>query len=234
MTEKFQTVTSKVNKPTTYLLMGMMWVVVIIIVVIIGVVFENMYSHFKDYLKNDLGTFFMLIFALFLLAFCFVAMMMSLIYRKKEHIRTAIIDKQGITFYSNSGNIINTISYHDLQRAKIGSYDAYIYSIGTKYPKTYLSIYLKNPSGETTMTRIDFNFEYVILSNQFEMYRQFLRGIQCFRPDLRISPQTIEQYSLTPDFPSVKDTRILEYLIAFLFTFAILALIYSISLLVLR
>ncbi|WP_347218999.1 hypothetical protein [Chryseobacterium sp.] len=234
MTEKFQTVTSKVNKPITYLLMGLMWVVILIIVVIIGVIFENMYSHLKDYLLNDLGTFFILIFAQFLLAFCFVAMLMSLTDRKKEHIRTAVIDKQGVTFYSNLGNIINTISYHDLQQAKSGSYDTYIYNTGGKYPKTYLNIYLKNPSGETAMTRIDFNFEYVILSNQFEMYRQFLRGIQCFRPDLRINPQTIEQYSLTPDFPPVKDTRILEYLIAFLFTFAILALIYSISLLIWR
>lgn len=234
MTEKFQTVTSKVNKPITYLLMGIMWVVVLIIVIIIGVIFENIYSHFKDYLQNDLSTFFMLILAQFLLAFCFVAMIMSLAYRKKEHIRTAVIDKQGVTFYSNSGNMISTISYHDLRRTKNGSYDAYIYSIGTKYPKTYLKIYLKNLSGEITMTHIDFNFEYVILSNQFEMYRQFLRGIQCFRPDLRINPQTIEQYSLTPDFPPVKDTRILEYLIAFLITFAILALIYSVSLLIWR
>ncbi|AZB08091.1 hypothetical protein EG344_04090 [Chryseobacterium sp. G0162] len=234
MTEKFQTVTSKVDKPITYLLMGLMWVVVLIIVVIIGVIFENMYSHFKDYLQNSLSTFFILIFAQFLLAFCLIALIMGLMDRKKEHIRTAIIDKKGVTFYSNSGNIINTVSYHDLQRAKNGSYDTYIYSTGGKYPKTYLNIYLKNPSGETAMTRIDFNFEYVILSNQFEMYRQFLRGIQCFRPDLRINPQTIEQYSLTPDFPPVKDPRLLEFLIAFLITFAILALIYSISLLIWR
>ncbi|WET49364.1 hypothetical protein PYS58_22875 [Chryseobacterium indologenes] len=232
MTEKFQTVTSKVNKPLTYLLMGIMWVVVLIILIMIGVIFENMYSHFKDYLQNDLGTFFLLIFAQLLLAFCFAAMIMSLTYREKEHIRKAVIDEKGVTFYSNSGNILNTILYSELQQVKNGSYDAYIYSIGVKYSKTYLGIYLKNPSGETAMTRIDFNFEYVILSNQFEMYRQFLRGIQCFRPDLRISPQTIEQYSLTPDFPAVKDTRILEYIIAFLFTFAILALIYSISLLI--
>lgn len=234
MTEKFQTVTSKVNKPITYLMLGMLWVVVLIIVIIIGVIFEFIYSHFKDFLQNDLGTFFVLIFALLLLAFCFVAMIMSLIHRKKEHIRTAVIDQQGVTFYSNSGHIINTISYHDLQPVKNGSYDTYIYSTGVKYPKTYLNIYLKNPSGETTMTHIDFNFEYVILSNQFEMYRQFLRGIQCFRPDLRINPQTIEQYRLTPDFPPIKDTRLLEYLFAFLLTFAILALIYSISLLIWR
>lgn len=234
MVEKFQTVTSKINKTITYLLMGMIWVVVLIIVVIIGVISENIYSHFKGYLQNEPGILCILIFAQLLLVFCFAALVMGLTYRKKEHIRKAIIDKQGITFYSNSGNIIDTILYHDLQRAKNGSYDAYIYSVGVKYPKTYLNIYLKNPSGETVITPIDFNFEYVILSNQFEMYRQFLRGIQCFRPDLRISPQTIEHYSLTPDFPPVKDNRLFEYLIGILFTFAIVALIYSISLLIWR
>lgn len=234
MTEKFQTVTSKVNKTITYLLMGMMWVVVLIIIIIIGVISENMYSHFRRYIENDLSTFFILIFAQLLLAFCLVAIIMGLTYRKKEQIRKALIDEKGVTFYSNRDNILNTILYSELQQAKNESCDAYMFSTMGKYPKTYLNIYLKNPSGQTAVTSIDFNFQYVVLSNEFEMYRQFLRGIQCFRPDLRISKQTIEQYSLTPDFPPVKDTRILEYLIAFLFTFAILALIYSISLLILR
>lgn len=156
---------------------------------------------------------------------------MSLIYRKKEKIRKAVIDEKGVTFYNHENHIINTILYSELQQAKNSSGDAFMYSTTGKYAKTYLKIYLKNKTGQIILTNIDFNFEYMILSNQFEMYRQFLRGIQCFRPDLIISRQTIEEYNLTPEFPPVKNFGTFEYIIAAFFTLTILGLIYTISLL---
>ncbi len=58
MTEKFQTVVSKVNKPITYLLTGILWLVIIIILIVMGVISENIYSHFRRYIEDDPGTFF--------------------------------------------------------------------------------------------------------------------------------------------------------------------------------
>lgn len=231
MEEKFQTVTSKINKPVTYLLTGMLWLVIIIIVIVMGVISENIYSHFRRYVEDDLNTFFILIFAQLLLLFCGIALIMSLIYRKKERMQKAVIDEKGVTFYNREDHAINTILYSELQQSKQSSSDAFIYTTTGKHAKSYLKIYLKNKSGEIVLTNIDFNFEYVILSNQFEMYRQFLKGIQCFRPDLVISRQTIEEYSLTPDFPPVKNFEAFEYLIAVFFMLAILGLIYTVSLL---
>ncbi|WP_336959640.1 hypothetical protein [Chryseobacterium contaminans] len=231
MTEKFQTVVSKVNKPITYLLTGMLWLVIIIIVTVMGVISENMYSHFRRYIEDDLSTFFILIFAQLLLLFCGIALVMSLTYRKKEKIRKAVIDEKGVTFYNNEDHVIHTILYSELQQSKQSSSDASIHTTTGRHSKSYLKIYLKNKTGDIVLTNINFNFEYVILSNQFEMYRQFLRGIQCFRPDLTISRQTIEEYHLTPDFPPVKNFEAFEYIIAGFFTLTILGLIYTISLL---
>lgn len=231
MTEKFQTVVSKVNKPITYFLTGILWLVIIIIVIVMGVVSENMYSHFRHYIENDLSTFFILIFAQLLLVFCGIALIMSLTYRRKEKPRKAVIDEKGVTFYNREGHLINIILYSELQHSKQSSGDAFIHITSGRHAKSYLKIYLKNKTGQIILTSIDFNFEYIILSNQFEMYRQFLRGIQCFRPDLTISRQTIEEYRLTPDFPPVKNLEAFEYIIAAFFVFTILGLIYAISLL---
>ncbi|WP_123901782.1 hypothetical protein [Chryseobacterium bernardetii] len=231
MTEKFQTVVSKVNKPITYLLTGILWLVIIIILIVMGVISENIYSHFRRYIEDDPGTFFILIFAQLLLLFCGIALMMSLTYQKKEKIRKAVIDEKGVTFYNRQDHVMHIVLYSELQKAKNSSGDAFMYTTTGKYAKSYLKIYLKNKTGHIILTSIDFNFEYVILSNQFEMYRQFLRGIQCFRPDLTVSRQTIEEYRLDQDFQPVKNFGTFEYIIAALFTLTILGLIYAVSLL---
>jgi uncharacterized membrane protein len=84
MTEKFETVVSKINKPITYLLTAILWLVIIIVVIVTGVISENIYSHFRNYIKYDLSTFFMLIFALLLLILCGIALIMSLTYQKRK------------------------------------------------------------------------------------------------------------------------------------------------------
>ncbi|VFA44419.1 hypothetical protein [Chryseobacterium indologenes] len=230
MTEKFQSVTSKINQPVTYFLTGILWLVIAIILIVVGIIAEDMCSNFRRYLQEDQGTFFILILAQFLLMFCFAALMIALTYRKEEKVQKAVINESGVTFYNSRDNIINTILYRELQQSGNSKADLFMYTTTGRYSKTYLKIYLKNTTGEIVLTSIDFNFEYVILSNQFEMYRQFLRGVQCFRPDLTISRQTIEEYSLTPDFPPVKNFEAFEYIIAGFFTLAILGLIYVVSL----
>jgi hypothetical protein len=107
MTEKFETVVSKINKPITYLLTAILWLVIIIVVIVTGVISENIYSHFINYIKYDLSTFFMLIFALLLLILCGIALIMSLTYRKKEKIRKAVIDEKGLLF--TTGKITSLI-----------------------------------------------------------------------------------------------------------------------------
>ena len=232
MTEKFQTIESKINKPITYFLMGIIWIAVILIMVVIGVVFDLMYNNFRQYLENDPGIFFTLLIAPFLLIFCCIALIVALTYRKKEKARKVLVDERGITFYNNQNTIIETILYIDLQPAKNSSDDIYVRNTQTvKYGKTTLHIYLKNKTGEIVASSVDFNFELVILRNQYDLYRHFLKGIQHFRPDLKISLQTIEQYNLS-SAPQKTEFGIFEYVMSAFFIMIAAGLIYVFILLI--
>ncbi len=232
MTEKFGTVVSKVNKPFTYFMMGIIWVAVIMIMIVIGTVFENMYSRFSSALQNDPAIFFFLVLAQILLILCCIALIMALTYRKKQKIRKAIIDDKGVTFYNSRNHIINTILYSELQPVKSLSDDVYMYSTTGRYPKNYLKVYLRNETGEMITATIDFNFEYVVLSNQFEMYRHFLKGIQRFRPDLRINFRTIEEYNLTSDSPRAQNFGMFEWFISGFCILGAAGLIYALLVLI--
>jgi len=232
MTEKFQTIESKINKPITYFLMGIIWIAVILIMVVIGVVFDLIYNNFRQYLENDPGIFFTLLIAQLLLIFCCIALIVALTYRKKEKARKVLVDERGITFYNNQNTIIEAILYIDLQPAKNPSDDVYVRNTQTvKYGKTTLHIYLKNKTGEIVASSVDFNFELVILRNQYDLYRHFLKGIQHFRPDLKISLQTIEQYNLS-SAPQKTEFGIFEYVMSAFFIMIAAGLIYVFILLI--
>lgn len=232
MIEKFQTLESKINKPVTLFFMGIIWIAVMLIIVVIGLVFNLIYNNFRQYVENDPAIFFTLIIAQILLIFCCIALIMALTYRKKQKARKAIVDENGVTFYNNRSTIIEVILYSDLQHARNSYDDVYVRNTQTvKYGKTTLQIYLKNKSGEIIPTTVDFNFELVILSNQYDLYRQFLMGIQHFRPDLKISPQTIAQYNLT-SVPQKTEFGIFEYIMAAIFILIAAGLVYIFMLLI--
>ncbi|SDI18216.1 hypothetical protein [Chryseobacterium jejuense] len=232
MTEKFQTLESKINKPVTLFLMGILWITVILIIVVIGFVFDHIFNNFRPYSEHDLGIFFTLLVAQLLLIFCCITLIIVLTYKRKQKARKAIVDEKGITFYNNRSTIIEMILYSDLQSARNSSDDVHVYNTQTvKYGKTTLQIYLKNKAGEITPTTVDFNFELVILSNRYDLYRQFLMGIQHFRPDLRISTQTIEQYNLTSE-PQKIEFGIFEYVMAAIFILIAVGLVYIFMLLI--
>lgn len=231
MTEKFHAIESKINKPVTYFLMGLIWIAVILIIIVTGTVSSFFCNNFRQYLENDPGIFFTLFIAQLLLMFCCIVLIMALTHRKKQKIRKAMVDEKGVTFYNNRNTIIETILYNDLQSAQNSSGDVQVCNTQTiKYGKTTLRIYLKNKAGKILPATVDFNFKLVILSNQYDLYRQFLLGIQHFRPDLRITPQTIEQYNLTSE-PQKTEFGIFEYIMAAVFILAAAGLVYVVILL---
>ncbi|WP_077415308.1 hypothetical protein [Chryseobacterium sp. JV274] len=232
MTEKFQTIESKINKPITYFLMGIIWIAVILIIVVIGIVFDLIYNNFKQYLENDPGILFTLFVAQLLLLGCSIALIMALTYRKKEKIRKAVVDDKGITFYNNQNTIIETVFYNNLHQAQNSSDDVYVRNTQTvKYGKTTLQVYMKNKTGEIVPLTVDFNFELVILRNQYDLYRHFLKGIQHFRPELKITQQTIEQYNLSSE-PQKTEFGVFEYIISAVFILIAVGLIYVFMLLI--
>jgi hypothetical protein len=232
MTEKFQAIESKINKPVTYFFMGIIWIAIILIIVIIGVIFGHIYNHFRQYLENDPGIFFTLIIALLLLIFCAIALIMALTYRKKQRIRKAVVDEKGVTFYNNQNTIIDTLLYEELQSTQSSSDDVFVLNTQTvKYGKTTLQIYRKDRTGKIIQAPVDLNLQLVIVSNQYELYRHFLKGIQHFRPDLKISLQTIEQYNLSSE-PQKTEFGMFEYVMSAIFILAAAGLIYVFTLVI--
>jgi len=232
MTEKFQAIESKINKPVTYFLMGIICIAIILIIVVIGVIFGHIYNHFRQYLENDPGIFFTLIIALLLLIFCAIALIMALTYRKKQRIRKAVVDEKGVTFYNNQNTIIDTLLYEELQSTQSSSDDVFVLNTQTvKYGKTTLQIYRKDRAGKIIQAPVDLNLQLVIVSNQYELYRHFLKGIQHFRPDLKISLQTIEQYNLSSE-PQKTEFGMFEYVMSAIFILAAAGLIYVFTLVI--
>lgn len=224
MTEKFRILESKINKPFTYFITGIIWLSIILIVAVIGSVFDIIFKRWKD----NIGIFIILLIAQLLLICCCIALIMSFIYRRKQKIRKVIIDEKGAAFYNSRNHIVDTILYSELQHSNGSSADVYVHSTQTiKYGKITLMVFLSGKTGEIILKNIDFNFEYVILSNQYELYRHFLKGVQHFRPDLKIGRQTIEQYSLTSEHPPAHEWGTFEYVMITFFLLIVSGVIYA-------
>ncbi len=224
MTEKFRTLESRINKPFTYFITGIIWLSIILILVVIGSVFNYIFRHWKD----DTGIFIILVIAQILLISCCTALITSLTYRRKQKIRKVTIDEKGATFYNSRNQIVDTVLYSELQHSRSSSADIYLHNTQTvKYGKITLKVFLRDKTGEMILKTIDFSFEYVILSNTYDLYRHFLKGVQHFRPDLAIDRQTIEHYSLTTDDPPAGKWGAFEYIMAAFFLLVVLGVIYA-------
>lgn len=225
MTEKFRTLESRINKPFTYFITGIIWLGIILILVVIGSVFDYIFRHWKD----DTGIFIILVIAQILLISCCTALITSLTYRRKQKIRKVTIDEKGATFYNSRNQIVDTVLYSELQHSRSSSADIYLHNNTqtVKYGKITLKVFLRDKTGEMILKNIDFNFEYIILSNTYDLYRHFLKGVQHFRPDLAIGRQTIEHYSLTSEDPPAGKWGAFEYVMAAFFLLVVLGIMYA-------
>ncbi|MDG4653223.1 hypothetical protein [Chryseobacterium arthrosphaerae] len=224
MTEKFRTLESRINKPFTYFITAIIWLSIILILFLIGSVFDYIFRHWKD----DTGLFIILVIAQILLISCCTALITSLTYRRKQKIRKVTLDEKGATFYNSRNQIVDTVLYSELQHSRSSSADIYLHNTQTvKYGKITLKVFLRDKTGEMILKTIDFSFEYVILSNTYDLYRHFLKGVQHFRPDLAIDRQTIEHYSLTTEDPPAGKWGTFEYVMATFFLLVVLGVIYA-------
>ncbi|MGG7467086.1 hypothetical protein ACVVIH_23940 [Chryseobacterium arthrosphaerae] len=224
MTEKFRTLESRINKPFTYFITAIIWLSIILILFVIASVFDYIFRHWKD----DTGIFIILVIAQILLIFCCTALITSLTYRRKQKIRKVTINEKGATFYNSRNQIVDTVLYSELQHSRSSSADIYLHNTQTvKYGKITLKVFLRDKTGEMILKTIDFSFEYVILSNTYDLYRHFLKGVQHFRPDLAIDRQTIEHYSLTTEDPPAGKWGAFEYIMAAFFLLVVLGVIYA-------
>ncbi|MYZ59120.1 hypothetical protein EH151_04350 [Elizabethkingia anophelis] len=135
----------------------------------------------------------------------------SSVYEKKTQIKRMIVNKDGIFYYNNENKVADKVLYTDLCGYGF-TYDIGI-NLEYKYPVKEFTVF--NPRKK----RIRFHLEAVnadlkpllqalnngnissnslngAISNEVELQKHFIRGIQIFRPDLKIDPLILKLFRL--------------------------------------
>lgn len=106
-----------------------------------------------------------------------------------------VVDNKGINYY-NDDVCINKLYYDDLRHIpNTKGYDVFLNDPGEDGPY-YLLFYIIDPTtGKFKIGSIDFNARTVII-NSNKIHRHFIKGIQFYRPDLKIAPGVLDLYQV--------------------------------------
>lgn len=209
MTEKFQILESKVNKPLTYLLMGLIWLVVLMVAYLVFYIMYDLFDYgIKKYFLNKTSDLFFNVLIFIALSVCCFFLIYTLIFPRKKFFHRVIVNEKGIYIYNCKEEIVKEVLYSNLQPSRQGSYSDVHHRDNTKLTKTTIVTHTKNEMGTIEEDVIDLYFDYFMIKNRYELHRHFLLGIQTFRPDLKIHPSTLERYYLTPETKNIKPSTI--------------------------
>lgn len=106
-----------------------------------------------------------------------------------------VVDINGINYYNNTV-CIKRLQYDDLQNIpNTKGYDVFLNEPGEDGP-FYLLFYIKDTTtGKFKIGSLDFNTNTVI-TNSNKINKHFVKGIELFRPDLKIAPGVLDLYGL--------------------------------------
>lgn len=232
MAEKFQSLESKMNKPLTYLLMGLIWLVVLIVAYLVCYIMYDLFDYgIKNYFLNKTSDLFFNILISVALSLCCLFLVYTLILPRKKFFHKVIVNEKGIVIYNYKGEIVKEVFYSNLQPSRQNSYSDIHHRDNAQLTKTTIVTHTKNETGTIEEDVIDLYFDYFIIKNRYDLHRHFLLGIQTFRPDLKIYPLTLERYYLTPETKNIKPNTTGAVLIISGFIIIVFGAIYALVLL---
>lgn len=199
-TKKFPTMISIINYPYTYFLAGLGGLIVILLaavaIISIGGLIDN---GFLEYLTNKPKHFFALLLITFISAGASYFTAAYLFKAKRDNKYSIVVNEEGAFIFFPNGKISEQFLYSELYSSK-EQFDSDIgLVLNIKYNLTRLTVYKNDGYGESQMYIVNFQKEYYVIKNRFELYRHFLAGVLIFRPDLKI------QYSALLHFQLLKD-----------------------------
>ncbi|AJW65109.1 hypothetical protein VO54_03683 [Elizabethkingia miricola] len=129
---------------------------------------------------------------------------------KKPKIRRIMVNKDGVFYYNDDDELMDKVLYTDL----CGS--GFIYDIGIKLKRKYKRLSEEftvfNPEQRgvyfhleaaninlqrlNNVKRLEVNPLWNDISNEMELQKHFIKGIQTFRPDLKIDPLILKLFRL--------------------------------------
>lgn len=171
------------------------------IVVLFAVIAIVLLGFFIDALSDtstDTATD-MIFFVLFLISGSLAGWLAYEMMRNQdEKISGLLINHEGILFLNRKEKVLSEIKYQDLVKSK-DPYTKDIYSESQnpgKYSNFRKKLYVheKDETGKSKKKLV--NLDVIPLKNRYDLIGHFLKGIQTFRPDLKIDPEVYRDFYL--------------------------------------
>lgn len=177
----------------------LVWIIVALFgAIAIMVMSELIRKNPIDLLMNDLSSLLAYI-TIFLLSgggSFFIAY--YLLYLKKHNKYTALVNEEGAFIFFQDGEISQQFLYSDLCATNENAYSDISVMINSKFNSMKLLVHQKTNSGEVQKHILSFQWEYYPLKNRFQLYQHYLKGVQIFRPDIKIQYITMLHFQLVP------------------------------------
>ncbi|PTT34983.1 hypothetical protein DBR28_12890 [Chryseobacterium sp. HMWF028] len=115
-----------------------------------------------------------------------------------EKISGLLINHQGILFLNRNAKVLSEIKYQDLAKSQ-DPYTKDIFSESAsngKYGNFRKNLYVHEKDENRKSKKKLVNLDVIPLKNRYDLIGYFLKGIQTFRPDLKINPEVYKDFYL--------------------------------------
>lgn len=196
-TEKFASIESEINYPSTYAGAALAWFAVLLFLGLAGFpIFELKHSGFINLISRKPGHFFgLMVMELLCLGGClFIGLYLYNARKKNKY--SVVVNSKGAFIYSPDGSIYEQFLYSELCCSTENPYSDISLRINARNTTPGLFVCKIGKHESCVKHLMSFQFEYYTIKNRFELYRHFLKGVGLFRPDLKIQYITLLHFRL--------------------------------------
>lgn len=128
------------------------------------------------------------------------------IIRRKRVSNKIVVDHSGLLFYNSKNEVAEQILYTDLHSSK-QNFDIYTVTPVGSGMVPLLEVTVQQNKNEDEIRRIDMNLPLRVVKNKAALYAHFIHGISVFRPDLKVDPMALRNFSIDPDTWEIKKSK---------------------------
>lgn len=185
--KKFSEMESEINDTITSIGAALVGFSILLLLIVATFPIDHLTKHgFVDYMVNEPGHFIALIVIEVLSLGGSMFIGLYLIRAKKNNKYTVIVNEKGAYILSPHGGIAEQFLYSELCPSNENFSSDINLRINSRYVTPRLILYKKGKHDTCEKQLLSFQWEYYSLKNRFELYQHFLKGVQIFRPDLKI------------------------------------------------